>query len=795
MRKFTLLILLCFVASIAISQTTFNWVEQEISPGNNLQKLHKFSGDTIIICGNSNAFARFDPTTQEWNPINLVRPTYDFVSLSIKNGSGLLSSRRAKMLDFPSGGNADIYANGMLLKTTDNGESWSHFDVSALANMAYDTINPIAEGSLAMDIFTSEYIDENNIIIYSGWYDYRSGSKVSRGAIFATTDGGTSWTNLTGDLGSAGITSIYNNGTYNIFGGLNQIMKHTTGETSITDLYTPFTDVAGDDSFYINDITIIDENTFYVITTSDGIFLTTDAGVSFTKLEGTPSGGNDFYYHNANVMMILGTSSKSKATIDGGTTWVDCYPGTSCWEIAGVFNDSLYALAKSSVYKMAVTDLEAGTYTWVSKEISPDNNLHKMHIADNNTAFICGYGETMKRTTDAGVNWSTIAAPEPLLPIADEIDFNTFSAIDDFSIVAARRFKLIDYPSSSEFTDMTVDGLVFTSNDKWESWEVYDITDFGEVESKDASLNPNHDDCYGIDPYTLTLTNDTTAYVWANWYEMISETEKVTHSRVFKTTNGGVTWTSITNDFGSSFVTDINFIDEDKGYIAGNTLLLKTTDAGASFTDLYPTLVVDPQDDSTYFLKGVHAIDIDEIYITSTSNGIFKSTDGGTSFTKFDGVSGANDFFKIDDYAYMVLGTSTKSKYTKDGGTTWEDCYPGSSIWEIAGLVNDSIWALAKGSVFKIAYDELIYNVGIGEYVREINELTVKYAHERIELTSDNLEIQECILYNITGEVVAKYTPNSQSCAIETNSLPSGIYVAKSLVGSKTYINKLWIVK
>ena len=791
MKKFTLLILVTFIASVMMAQTTFNWVEESIDPGNNLLQMHLYEDQSAVIVGNSCVFTKYDPSDNSWNSVDVATPTYNFIDMSIDNGVGFLSSRRGKMIDNPSGGNADIYANGLFLKTIDNGASWTNFDLSSLADITIDTLNPLSLGSLAMDIFAVEFIDENNILLYSGWYDYRSGEKESRGAVFATTDGGTTWSPITEDLGSSVITSIYKNVSYNLIGGKDFIHKHVTGTTVTEDLYAAFTAAAGDDSFYISDITIVDENTFYIITTTDGLFKTTDGGVSFIRIaEETLGGGNDFYVHNANVMMVLGTSSKSFATIDGGTTWVGCYPGSTSYEIAGVFNGELYALAKSVVYKLAVADLEAGNYNWTSIEISDDNNLQKMYIADDNTAFIAGYGQTMQLTTDGGLTWTAVTCPEADLPIAEELDFTVLNVSGDLSIAAARRFKLINYPSSSEYTDLSVDGIVLVSEDNWETWEVYDITLVGELESTDPSLNPTLDSCYGVDPYTMALTNDSTAYLWINWYEIISAEDKITHARIFKTTNSGELWNSISIDFGSSYITDINFINENYGIVAGNKVLLKTTDAGESFTDIYPIIAVGT--DSSLFIKGVTMITENEFYVTTTADGIFKTIDGGASFTMFEGVDGSNDFIKLDSITYMALGSSSKSYYSNNSGASWENCYPGSTIWTIGEVMNDSLYALAKGKVFKIAMAEILSNVGIEQLIIT-NEISVRYHAESIELVSTQNKIEQCILYSITGKAMAEYTPNSNYCTINSSSLPSGIYIAVTITNGKRFTNKLYV--
>ncbi len=771
----------------------FNWVAESISPNNNLQQMHLYDDNSAVITGLSNTFSKYDPTAKSWSPIKIVTPTYDFISLSIKNGNGLLSSRRAKMIDNPTGGNEDLYANGLFLKTTDNGATWTNFDLSALDNIALDTLNPSAAGSLAMDIYATEYIDDNNILLYSGWYDYRDvdDPKNSRGAVFATTDGGTTWEAITGDLGSAVITAIKNNGTYSVFGGLNQLFKHVTGETVSTDLYPALsTGAGGDATIYVNDFTIVDENTFYVTTTGNGILLTTDAGVTFTPVSGAPNAA-DLYVHNANVMIGLGSSTQSKVTINGGTTWTTCYPGSTIWEIGGVFNGYLYALAKSSVYKLSVADLEAGVSNWTSVLISLDNNLHQMHIADDNTAFIAGYGQTMVRSTNGGTTWVDVACPDPILPLAEELDFGTLAVSGNLSIAAARRFKLIDYPTTSSLVDLTEDGVLFTSTDNWETWSVLDITKIGELASADASLNPTLEVCYGVDPYRLAITNSTTYYVWVNWYEVVSETVKNTHSRIFKSTDSGATWTSISDDFGSSFVYSINFLNESFGIVTGNnSILLKTIDGGANFINLSPIILVGT--DGSLIINGSFIVDENEFYIYTGSDGIFKTTDGGDSFTKFPVVSGTSDFIKLNNSTFMALGSSTKSYYSNTGGESWVNCYPGSSIWKIGEIMNDSLYALAKGNVYKIAMAEIVSTVGI-EQLEKANEISVRYFSESIQLVSAQNEIDQCILYNITGEIMATYTPKSVLCTIDTGNLPTGIYIAATVSNGKRFTNKLYI--
>ena len=776
-----------------MAQTTFNWVSESISPGNNLQQMHLYADQTAVITGNSGAFSKYNPTSSTWSQVKITTPEFDFISLSIKNGNGLLSARRGRMVDNPSGGNEDLYANGLLLKTTDNGATWSNFDLAPIANITTETLNPLAAGSLAMDIFAVEYIDENNILIYSGWYDYRSGTKTTRGAVFATSNGGTSWAPITGDLGSSVITSIKSTSTYSVFGGLNILRKNITGQTESIDLYPALViGAANDQTIYVNDVTFVDANTFYVSTISNGVLKTTDGGTSFTQTTGVgaTTGAADFYVHSPNVMVILGTTSQSKFTINGGTSWVACNPGATIYEIGGVFNGFLYALGNGTVYKLSVANLEAGISSWTSVVLSTGNNLQQMHVVDNTTAFITGYGQTMKLSTDGGQTWNNVACPDPILPLAKQLDFNALGVSGNLSIAAARRFKLIDYPTTSAYTDLTVDGIIFTSTDNWNTWNVLDIRKIFDFGSTDPSLNPTLAACYGADPYSLAITNSTTYYVWLNWYETTGETTKNTHSRIFKTTNSGSTWVSISENFGTNFITDINFLNANYGIITGNNVLLKTTNGGTEFTNLLPTILIGT--DGSMFINGVTIIDENEFYVYTVSDGVFKTTNGGGDFTKFSVLTGTNDFVKLNNSTYMALGTSTKSYYSNTSGASWVNCYPGSSIWEIGEIMNGKLYALANGNVYKIPVAEIVTNVGIGQLDKS-SDISVRYYSESIELVSAQDEIDQCILYNVTGKVVATYAPKSTLCRIETGTLPSGIYIAATILKGKRYTNKLYI--
>lgn len=707
MKKSTyLFILLLFISFTGFSQT-FDWESQLISEGNNLNEMNIVNDTTTLLTGYNGVFMKSADLGLTWNKVPILTPTYDFTDLSINsNGVGFATTSDKKVINNPSGGEPDIYSHGVLLKTSDNGANWSLTDIFAIGTGEDPVSNPNASGCYAMSFSAVEVIDDNTALLGVEWYEHivATGGKVSHAAVFKTVDGGTNWTVITdNDRYPMAIevaeTSIY-------FGGLKHLLKTVSGSDVVTDIYPNLVAVNdGDDNIFINDFTIISENEIYVTTSTDGIFKTIDKGETFTKLEsGAPTGGNDLYKVNESVMIVLGTSSKSKVTTDGGSTWTSCYPGSTCYEIGGVFKDSLYGLAKSKVFKIAIADLVNSNFNWKEQVVSDGNNLQKMHIIDAENALIVGNKQAFVTTSNGGFVWAVADLPQ-LDVNAPKYDFTGLSTVGTVSYASTRRFKQYDYPSSSEYKDIYGHGLIFKSTDYWKTWELLDETNIGTGD--DPSLNPSMEGCYSVDLGEIESVNADTAFVYVNWYDTVAGIDnKANHSRVFKTMDGGESWASATKDFGSSYITSINFIDENIGFISGNTLLLKTND-GNEFTDIYPAIYEADTEDTTKYIYGVHYVDENEWFVTTSTNGIFATSNGGTSYTKLSTIAGASAFYKADENTYVTMGPTSKTKISWDKGQSWKDCSPGQTVWGIGGVLDNSLVVMAKSYLFKIALSDL----------------------------------------------------------------------------------------
>jgi photosystem II stability/assembly factor-like uncharacterized protein len=785
--KFLIFLLIFSLSINSFSQTpnpVFKWKSQEISKDNNLQGMAIHDENTAVIAGYGRTFQITIDKGISWKDVGLLNPRYNFNDLSINDNVGYLVGRKSLLVANPTGGEDNVYVNGVLLKTVDNGVTWTQLDLSAIGEGTDTGLNPNEKGCYSLDPYAVLSISSTKAMVFVHWYDVSSGVRKTHSAVFKTNDGGNKWTAITQDFGGAYINAIKNNGS-DIYIGGNKVLQKVSVETdSVTDIFPAFSLVAGSTAF-INEIRFFNNEIY--IQTLNGSFNSKDNGATFSKITGL-SGGNDIYALDNKVIISLGTTSNSKATIDGGTTWVNCSAGKTIWEIPGVFNDSLYALGSSVIFKMAVSDLKAGNYKWVSMSLGDgSSNLQKMHIFDETKAYIFGYTQIAKMTMDKGITWSDAKLPE-LFKFGGKYDFRSVSSSGNAGYVTSRNYKLIDYPSGEDYF---LSGLIYKTEDAWKTWKVLNNKNVGKDTPIDASNYPTMKGCYAMDNYTIECVDAKTAYLFVGWRDTVSVPKTVTkHSRVFKTTDGGDLWSSVTTDFGGSIVNSIEFTGE-TGYIAGNKILLKTNDGGKTFTDLYPKLTLGT--DSILVISSIAMQSVDEVYFpTSNNKGVFVTRDGGNTFTKFSGVNGGLDFVVLDNNSFMSLGSSTANKFTNDGGATWQDANLGVAIYAAGKVLNDSLYVLGKSNVYKIAVADLDTKTFVAE-LKNSNLLKVLYGPSALELVSAEKPIDRCMVYSISGQLVAISEPHDNHFRIEYRSLKPGVYIVAALIEGQKYTQKVII--
>ncbi len=182
---------------------------------------------------------------------------------------------------------------------------------------------------------------------------------------------------------------------------------------------------------------------------------------------------------------------------------------------------------------------------------------------------------------------------------------------------------------------------------------------------------------------------------------------------IFKTTDGGTSWTDLHANFGTSKIlldpTNHTTIYE----VGGN--IFKSMDAGANWTildlklpcgDGAKTLVIDPKNSSTLYANIVTKVG------TTVDYYVIKSTNGGTSWNQvsWNQLSWKAHALAIDPTNSNNLYASTTAGLMKstDGGVTWNPSGTGLDTTNFGAVVIDpktpsNLYIVADGAVYKSA--------------------------------------------------------------------------------------------
>ncbi|RSK40610.1 YCF48-related protein [Mangrovimonas spongiae] len=182
------------------------------------------------------------------------------------------------------------------------------------------------------------------------------------------------------------------------------------------------------------------------------------------------------------------------------------------------------------------------------------------------------------------------------------------------------------------------------------------------------------------------------------------------YAAVYKTIDGGITWTEQLNESdlgGSYYFRNIEFLNDTIGFLGTlNGEFFKTTDGGQNWTEV--SLSPNPQ-----AICGLDTVGSSTIYGCGayfTPAHIIKSTDSGTTWNVMDMSAYATALVEVLFHNEMLGYASGRNNTggcilkTTDGGQTWTEIYntniPGEYVWKLQILDDSNI---IFGSVSSVA--------------------------------------------------------------------------------------------
>ena len=278
------------------------------------------------------------------------------------------------LIGYISGESLTYNGNGIVLKTTDGGNSW--ISIWTGANMGL-------EGSC--------FVDENNGFV-AGW------PKLSAGwsGFGKTTDGGNTWTSLAVTPDVYYFTDVVFKDASNgiLLGATNTIpVVYVTSNGGIS-----WTAASGASSNVPYHACYVSGNTYFLVDNAGHIKKSVDNGLTWNTVYTLPGAlltGIDFF--NDDIGMACGDNGLILNTKDGGATWQYQLIGTDIWHDFGwQSQDHVFACGTPEL----VAESTNGGTTWGNgfPGSAYQAALYECIFTDNGTGFICGsQGTLLKR--------------------------------------------------------------------------------------------------------------------------------------------------------------------------------------------------------------------------------------------------------------------------------------------------------------------------------------------------------------------------------------------------------------
>ena len=352
-----------------------------------------------------------------------------------------------------------------------------------------------------------------------------------------------------------------------------------------------------------------------------------------------------------------------------------------------------------------------------------------------------GYYSAVYKTIDGGANWT----------------LQTNGAM----LGSSHYFRNI------EFLDENI-GFLGTLNQKF-----YKTIDGGTTWNLVTNITPNPLAICGLD-----CVGTSTVYGCGAYFSP---------ANIIKSTDSGNTWQFIDMSAYATALVDINFIDENIGFVSGSNatggVILKTIDGGTTWTQLLNTATNGDYVWKLQFLNSNNNVLFGSVESGGPNPGrLAKSIDGGVNWTLQNAPDNSIQAVGFLDENHGWMGGHNTGFYeTLNGGVTWTNTGVGSNLNRIFFVGNT---AYASGTtIYKMS--NLLSNSDFMEQDRanlnvkvSPNPLSDKLNIEIDFLAEDHILIE---LYDNTGKLVKKLIKdNINSVGIKKYTFdfpyPSGTY-------------------
>ena len=464
-------------------------------------------------------------------------------------------------------------------KTTDGGNTW------------------VKSTTLPQDFYYDMIVFNEQRIIVSGSYSGTSN-------IYLTTDGGATWTaSAAGNLSIFSMTFL---DSLTGFAGSEGGMAYKTTNGGLSWNVVTTLNALPTDAFF----SMFNQGSnLYVLSYDSTLYVSTDAGATFTSSQFLPSGNIAIVMRAGAVfgstIYLAGDLGSFYKSTNNGTSWQSPTKIAKVGYLQDVYaNNSgkIIAVGEPSILSTIGEQIivsDDGGQNWTSISLpSLDADLRSIKMIDANTGYTVGSSGSIWKTTNGGYDWNLYNSP-----------------------TTEQAFNAVDFYNAQ---------YGMTAGNNGEAWKT---TDGGNTWTSLTGLIPND---------------------YFNGIAMIdSVSALVIGYSIYKTTDGGLTWSTITPTFPDGPPSKIKMFNESVGVIVGatgffafNPFVYKTTDGGDTWNSMnFPFTTTDK-------LYNFEFRTADDLVVVGNAGGVFHTSDNGATWTQFN--VGLSNF----SFGSQVLGVT-----------------------------------------------------------------------------------------------------------------------------------------
>jgi len=251
---------------------------------------------------------------------------------------------------------------------------------------------------------------------------------------------------------------------------------------------------------------------------------------------------------------------------------------------------------------------------------------------------------------------------------------------------------------------------------------------------------------------------------------------------LWKTSNSGASFT-VLNSGSTDLLTDIDFTNSTTGFILSQTSgIKKTSNSGTSWTTVYT---------SANLMTEMCFVNDNVGYAVGSGGSVVKTANAGLTWSVLttNSTSYLQGVHFIDENNGIVVGTGGTILFTNDGGENWDLQNSGTTehLFDVRMLsVTSAIVTGDNGIILK--NDTIV--LGIEDYITESSlvQLYPNPTSNQLTISSNKNNISRIDIIDVTGNTVKSITRNYTS--INIVDLQSGVYFARLAIDDSIITKK-----